>query len=119
MVVVQKKNPGKGVYTISKFSWKNHHELYKVGMYALLLIRTIKHYLTRFQVRPRLDVNLAASTGNTPLHAAANNGNVEMAAILLGEKGIKVNAKVPDEVTVEVELEIESDESSLEVEISW
>ena len=30
-----------------------------------------------------------------------------------------VNVKVPDEVTVEFEVEIKSDESSIEVEISW
>ena len=35
------------------------------------------------------------------------------------QKGIKVNLKVPDEVTVEFEIEIESDESSIEIEISW
>jgi len=34
-------------------------------------------------------------------------------------EGIKVHVKVPDEVTVEFEVEIESDESSIEVEISW
>ena len=33
--------------------------------------------------------------------------------------GVKLNVRVPDEVTVELELEIESDESSIEVEISW
>ena len=35
------------------------------------------------------------------------------------QKGVKINVKVPDEVTVEFEVEIESDESSIEVEISW
>ena len=35
------------------------------------------------------------------------------------EKGVKVHVKVPDDVTVEFEVEIESDESSIEVEISW
>jgi len=35
------------------------------------------------------------------------------------QDGIKVHVKVPDQVLVEVELEIESDESSLEIEISW
>jgi amphi-Trp domain-containing protein len=35
------------------------------------------------------------------------------------QKGVKVNIKVPDEVTVEFEVEVESDESSIEVEISW
>ena len=33
--------------------------------------------------------------------------------------GIKLHVKVPDEVTVEFEVEIESDESSIEIEISW
>lgn len=33
--------------------------------------------------------------------------------------GIKLNIKVPNEVTVEFEVEIESDESSIEIEISW
>ena len=33
--------------------------------------------------------------------------------------GIKVHVKVPDDVTVEFEVEIETDESSIEVEISW
>lgn len=33
--------------------------------------------------------------------------------------GMKINVRVPDEVTVELEIEIESDESSIEVEISW
>jgi len=35
------------------------------------------------------------------------------------QQGVKVNIRVPDEVTVEFEVEIESDESSIEVEISW
>jgi len=35
------------------------------------------------------------------------------------QEGIKVNVKVPDEVTVEFEVEIESDESSIEIEICW
>ena len=35
--------------------------------------------------------------------------------------GVRVNVKVPDEVTLEFEVEIESEsgESSIEVEISW
>lgn len=40
-------------------------------------------------------------------------------AVDFKQKGINVHVKVPDEVTVEFELEIESDESSIEVEISW
>lgn len=35
------------------------------------------------------------------------------------QEGIKVHVKVPDEVTVEFEVEIETDESSIEIEISW
>lgn len=35
------------------------------------------------------------------------------------QEGIKVNVRVPDEVTVEFEVEIESDESSIEIEICW
>ena len=35
------------------------------------------------------------------------------------QDGMKVNIKVPDEVSVEFEVDIESDESSIEVEISW
>lgn len=33
--------------------------------------------------------------------------------------GLKIRVDVPAEVTLEVELELEDDESSLEVEISW
>ncbi len=35
------------------------------------------------------------------------------------QQGVKVNIRIPDQVTVEFEVEIESDESSIEVEISW
>ena len=35
------------------------------------------------------------------------------------QEGIKVHVKVPKEVTFEFEVEIESDESSIEIEISW
>ena len=35
------------------------------------------------------------------------------------QQGVKLNIKVPDEVTVELEVEIERDESSIEIEISW
>jgi amphi-Trp domain-containing protein len=34
-------------------------------------------------------------------------------------EGTKIHVKVPKEVCVEVELEVESDESSIEIEISW
>lgn len=35
------------------------------------------------------------------------------------QKGVKMNIKVPNEVTVELEVEIETDDSSIEIEISW
>lgn len=44
------------------------------------------------QVRPKLDVNEASRTGNTALHAVANNANVEICALLLAEADIDVNA---------------------------
>ena len=40
-------------------------------------------------------------------------------AVDVMREGKKVHVKVPDEVEVEFELDIESDESSLEIEISW
>lgn len=40
-------------------------------------------------------------------------------AVDLLQEGIKLHIKVPDEVTVEFEVEVESDGSSIEVEISW
>lgn len=40
-------------------------------------------------------------------------------AVDLVQNGVKINIKVPDEVTVEFEVEIETDESSIEIEISW
>lgn len=35
------------------------------------------------------------------------------------QEGLKFRVKVPDEVDVEVELEVGSDGSSLEIEINW
>ena len=40
-------------------------------------------------------------------------------AVDFTQQGIKFHIKVLDEVTVEFEVEIESDESSIEIEISW
>ena len=37
----------------------------------------------------------------------------------LVKNGTKLNIKVPDEVNVEFEVEIEDKESSIEIEISW
>jgi len=39
--------------------------------------------------------------------------------IEFARNGIKFHVAVPNQVTVEVELEVESDESSIEIEISW
>ena len=35
------------------------------------------------------------------------------------QEGVKVQVRVPDDVTVEFEVELETEESSIEVEISW
>jgi len=40
-------------------------------------------------------------------------------ALDMVQNGKKIHIKVPDEVTYELEVEIESDESSIEIEISW
>jgi amphi-Trp domain-containing protein len=40
-------------------------------------------------------------------------------ALDLVRDGKKITVKVADEVTLELEAEIESDESSIEIEISW
>jgi amphi-Trp domain-containing protein len=40
-------------------------------------------------------------------------------AVNILQGGIKVHIKVPNEVTVEFEVEVETDESSIEIEISW
>jgi len=40
-------------------------------------------------------------------------------AVDMVQGGKKIHIKVPDEVTLEFEVEIESDESSIEIEISW
>jgi amphi-Trp domain-containing protein len=37
----------------------------------------------------------------------------------LTREGVKIQVKVPDDVTVEFEVELETGESSIEVEISW
>ncbi|ELU08371.1 hypothetical protein CAPTEDRAFT_227685 [Capitella teleta] len=46
-----------------------------------------------FQVRPPPKVNVAASSGNTPLHVAANMGNEDAIAYLAQVPGIDINAK--------------------------
>ncbi|WP_439565824.1 amphi-Trp domain-containing protein [Microcella sp.] len=39
--------------------------------------------------------------------------------ILMERDGLKVTVKVPDEVTMEVEVEIERDEREFEITLSW
>lgn len=46
-------------------------------------------------MKPPIDVNCPADTGNTPLHAAANNGNVNLVTILLQNPRININSKNP------------------------
>jgi len=46
-------------------------------------------------VKPHIDVNLAADTGNTPLHAAANTGNDKLVQELLKCSGININCTNP------------------------
>jgi amphi-Trp domain-containing protein len=52
------------------------------------------------------------------LHALADSLERHNAVDFM-QNGIKLNVRVPDDVTVELEVEIESDESSIEIEISW
>ncbi|HEX6026660.1 MAG TPA: amphi-Trp domain-containing protein [Solirubrobacter sp.] len=40
-------------------------------------------------------------------------------AVEFNRGGARVTLKVPDELTVKVELEIEKDETELEIELSW
>lgn len=46
-------------------------------------------------MNPKINVNQAADTGNSPLHAAANNGNTEMVTILVKSPDINVNITNP------------------------
>jgi amphi-Trp domain-containing protein len=39
--------------------------------------------------------------------------------ILMERDGLRVTVKVPDEVTMEVEVEIEADEREFEITLSW
>ncbi|XP_060064137.1 uncharacterized protein LOC132544543 [Ylistrum balloti] len=54
----------------------------------------VLHYLIN-RVKPAIDVNQAADTGNTPLHAAANTGNNRLVEILLRCPNISVNSINP------------------------
>ena len=40
-------------------------------------------------------------------------------ALVEVQGGTQINVRVPDTVAVDLELEVESDESSIEIEISW
>ena len=52
-------------------------------------------YVVHFQVKPSIDVNHPSDTGNTALHAAANNGNVKLVTELLKSRDINVNCLNP------------------------
>lgn len=54
----------------------------------------VLHYLIS-RVKPAIDVNQPADTGNTPLHAAANSGNDRLVEILLKCPNIDVNVINP------------------------
>ena len=51
--------------------------------------------MVNFQVKPSIDVNHPSDTGNTALHAAANNGNVKLVTELLKSRDINVNCLNP------------------------
>ena len=51
--------------------------------------------MVHFQVKPSIDVNHPSDTGNTALHAAANNGNVKLVTELLKSRDINVNCLNP------------------------
>ncbi|KAI8501230.1 hypothetical protein Bbelb_213250 [Branchiostoma belcheri] len=54
--------------------------------------KVLTYLLTK--VHPRPDINLPSCTGNTPLHAAVNAGNVELVKTLV-KAGAEVNAANP------------------------
>lgn len=53
----------------------------------------LKYLVT--QVNPPIEINLPADTGNTALHAAANNGTINIVELLCGVEGIDVNSVNP------------------------
>ena len=65
------------------------------------ILQTYTQYLelhagiSLLQIRPHPDLNVAADTGNTALHAAANNGNVILVTALLKAERIDLNPRNP------------------------
>ena len=51
--------------------------------------------LSYFQIKPAIDINHPSDTGNTALHAAANNGNVKLVVELLKSPNINMNCQNP------------------------
>lgn len=54
----------------------------------------VLHYLIH-RIKPAIDINHPSDTGNTALHAAANNGNVKLVVELLKSPNINVNYQNP------------------------
>lgn len=54
----------------------------------------VVHYLIN-RVKPKIDINLASDTGNSPLHAAANNGNTQLVTMLVKSPEINVDVTNP------------------------
>ncbi|KAL4240026.1 hypothetical protein ACF0H5_000821 [Mactra antiquata] len=55
--------------------------------------KLLNYLITR--VRPAIDVNHVSDTGNTALHAAVNNGNAQLVAVLLKSEHINVDCINP------------------------
>ena len=62
---------------------------------AIVVKHILRDYMGYFQVKPVIDINHPSDTGNTALHAAANNGNVKLVAELLKSPDIDVNCCNP------------------------
>ena len=59
------------------------------------LIAFNEYLIFLFQLNPRVNVNEKAPSGNTPLHAAINTGNITMVKLLI-DAGANVNAWNPE-----------------------
>lgn len=88
-------------------NWKNwvarQFQASDYGIDAVLMTAglTVSIQLFHLQVRPSINVNLAADTGNTALHAASNSGNLAVVEMLCQCDDIDVNCqnKLCEDVT--------------------